>query len=436
MVYNNHKDSKSEKLFERAKKTIPGGVNSPVRAFSPFPFFTSSAKGSKIIDVDGNEYIDYCMAYGPLIFGHANKEIQEKVKAQLLNGSMFGTPTELEIEFAEILVKSVPCVEMIRVINSGTEATMHAIRAARGYTGRTKIIKFEGCYHGAHDYVLVKAGSGATTFGSPDSLGIPFDTVKNTIVLPYNDEKAFVNMINKDGDQIAAVIIEPVIGNAGVILPKDGYLKMIRQVTAEKGIVLIFDEVITGFRLGPGGAQEHYNVKPDLVTLGKIIGGGFPIGAFGGKKEIMSLISPVGKVYQAGTLSGNPISITAGLTTVKMLIEEKQKIYSQLDKSGQKMKKGLTDHIQDSKISAKINSISSMYQIFFTDKPVESYSDAKSSNLSRFTQYHRKLLEEGIFLPPSQFETCFISTSHTNDDLEKTLEIMGSTLKKMGREQK
>lgn len=436
MLTNNRQDSKSEKLFERAKKTIPGGVNSPVRAFSPFPFFTSSAKGSKILDVDGNEYIDYCMAYGPLILGHANTKIQEKVKAQLLNGSMFGTPTEIEIEFAEILAKSVPCIDMMRVINSGTEATMHAIRVARGYTGRTKIIKFEGCYHGAHDYVLVKAGSGASTFGAPDSLGIPFDTIKNTIVLPYNDEEAFLNIINKESDEIAAVIIEPVIGNAGVILPNEGYLQMIRQVTAEKGIVLIFDEVITGFRLGTGGAQEYYNVNPDLVTLGKIIGGGFPIGAFGGKKEIMSLISPVGKVYQAGTLSGNPISITAGLTAVKILIEEKQKIYSHLAELGSKMKKGLTDHVEDTKISAQINNISSMFQIFFTDKPVNSYTDAKSSDLVKFSQYHRKLLLEGVFLPPSQFETCFISTSHTDEDIEKTLEIMGAALKVIGCEQK
>lgn len=434
MIPKNRQDSKSEKLFERAKKTIPGGVNSPVRAFSPFPFFTARANGSKIEDVDGNKYIDYCMAYGPLILGHGNPKIQEKVKAQLSNGTMFGTPTELEVEFAEIIAKSVPCIDMMRVISSGTEATMHAIRVARGYTGRSKIIKFEGCYHGAHDYVLVKAGSGASTFGTPDSLGIPNDTVKNTILLPYNDEEAFVKTIEKEGNEIATVIIEPIIGNAGVILPNEGYLQMIRKITEEKGIILIFDEVITGFRLGTGGAQEHYNVTPDLVTLGKIIGGGFPIGAFGGKKEIMSLISPVGKVYQAGTLSGNPISVTAGLTAVKILIEEKQKIYGRLNELGSKMRNGLNNHIEDNKLSAQINGLSSMFQIFFTDKPVKSYSDAKSSDLNKFLKYHRKLLHNGIFLPPSQFETCFISAAHTDEDIEKTLEIMGTTLKDIGRE--
>ena len=429
----NQKASKSKKLFERAKKTIPGGVNSPVRAFSPYPFFTSSAKGSKIFDVDGNKYIDYCMAYGPLILGHGNPKIQEKVKAQLLNGSMFGTPTELEVEFAEIIAQSVPCIDMMRVINSGTEATMHAIRVARGFTSRSKIIKFEGCYHGAHDYVLVKAGSGASTFGAPDSLGVPVNTIKNTILLPFNDEEAFVNTINKEGNEIAAVIIEPVIGNAGVILPNEGYLQLIRQITEEKGILLIFDEVITGFRLGTGGAQEHYNVNPDLVTLGKIIGGGFPIGAFGGKKEIMSLISPVGKVYQAGTLSGNPISVTAGLTALKILLDERNRIYDSLRKSGEKMRKGLKEQAEDAKVPVQVNGLESMFQIFFIDKPVNNYSDAKSSDLNKFQRYRQKLLSKGIFVPPSQFETCFLSVAHTDEDTEKSLEVMSTALKEIRR---
>lgn len=434
MTQQKIKETRSQELFERAKKIMPGGVNSPVRAFSPYPFFTARAEGSKLIDVDGRTYIDYCLSYGPLILGHANPVIIEAVKEKLKDGTMYGTPTELEIEFAETVAKAVPCIEMMRAISSGTEATMHAIRAARGHTGRDKIVKFEGCYHGAHDYVLVKAGSGAATFGSPDSLGVPRDTVKNTVVLPYNDVEAFEEAVRKEGGEIAAVILEPVVGNAGVILPEKGYLQALRKITEKNGIVLIFDEVITGFRLALGGAQEYYGVKPDLVTLGKIIGGGFPIGAYGGKREIMSKISPVGPIYQAGTLSGNPVSVTAGLTVLKILMEKRYEIYGGLEKNGNKMAKGLRDYASDAGIEAQVNNVASMFQIFFTGTPVKDYASAKSSDTKRFTRYHRNLLQKGVFIPPSQFETCFLSTAHTDEDLNRTLEDMGAAINASGEE--
>jgi glutamate-1-semialdehyde 2,1-aminomutase len=423
------KVKKSEKLYKKARRLIPGGVNSPVRAYEPYPFFTSRAKGSKIYDVDGNVYIDYCMAYGPLILGHSNPEIIEAVNQQLERGAIYGTPTETEVELAELVTDIVPCMDMVRFVNSGTEATMHAIRAARGYTGKKKIIKFEGCYHGAHDYVLVKAGSGAATFGAPTSLGIPEDTIRNTIVLPFNNIESFEKAVEQNKDDVAAVIVEPIIGNAGVIPPKDGYLKKIRRITEENEIVLIFDEVITGFRLALGGAQEYYHVTPDLATLGKILGGGFPIGAFGGKREIMELISPLGKVYQAGTFSGNPISMTAGLTTLKILVKIQNDIYKRLKSMGEEIRKGVLDTVKASKIQAQVNSVESMFQIFFTDKPVVDYAAAQSADKTKFMRYWRKLLQQGIFIPPSQFETCFLSSTHTNEDITKTLEAMDSAIK-------
>jgi glutamate-1-semialdehyde 2,1-aminomutase len=424
----NDRVSESEKLFKRAQKTIPGGVNSPVRAFEPYPFFTKRAYGSKLVDVDNKEYIDYCMSYGPLILGHANPKIMNNIQNQLSDGTMYGTPTELEVEFAELVADIVPCVDMLRVVSSGTEATMHAIRVARGYTGRDKVVKFEGCYHGAHDYMLIKAGSGASTFGSPDSLGVPKDTVKNTIILPFNDISAVSRTIDKNSDDIAAIILEPVIGNSGVILPENGYLKELRKITNENEIILIFDEVITGFRLGLGGAQEHFDVIPDMVTLGKIIGGGFPIGAFGGRRDLMSQISPIGQVYQAGTLSGNPISITGGLSILKILKENSKSIYNNLNIKGEKIRNGIKDLIRDLKISAQVNGLGSMFQIFFTDNKVKNYSDAKSSDLLKFKRYHTYLLRNGIFLPPSQFETCFLSTEHTDEDLDKSLTTINDAL--------
>lgn len=420
--------SMSSELFEKAKKLIPGGVNSPVRAFQPYPFFTKTAKGSHIVDVDGNDYIDYCMGYGPLILGHAHPNVIEAVKEQLENGTLYGTPTEQEVELAELVCGAVPCVEMLRLVNTGTEATMSAIRVARGYTGRKKIVKFEGCYHGAHDCVLVKAGSGATTFGMPDSLGVPEETTQNTLVVPYNDVERFEQVIERERGRVAAVIMEPVVGNAGVILPKDGYLKRIRELTEENGIVLIFDEVINGFRLTFGGAEEYYGVVPDMVTLGKIMGGGFPLAAFGGKKEIMQLVAPVGKVYQAGTFSGNPISVAAGLATLETIRREGDSFYHELELKRRMICDAIRDLAHDAHFQIQVNGIASMFQLFFADSEIYDYESAKRADKKRFMVYQRKLLERGVFVPPSQFETCFVSSAHLREEIEKTAEAVTESL--------
>ena len=419
----------SELLFERAKKVIPGGVNSPVRAFAPYPFFTKYSKGSKLVDVDGKEYIDYCLGYGPLIFGHSHQDVIDAVTEQLRKGTLFGTPTEEEVELAELICKNVPCAEMIRLVSTGTEATMSAIRVARGYTGKQLVVKFEGCYHGAHDSVLVKAGSGATTFGMPDSLGIPGDTTRNTLVLPYNDLEVFEQTLDEQGDNVAAVIVEPVIGNAGVILPQDGFLRKIRELTKEKGVVLIFDEVITGFRLAFGGAQEYFGITPDLATFGKIMGGGFPLAAFAGKKEIMENVAPAGKVYQAGTFSGNPVSVVAGLVTLKKILRKGDSFYSTLKSKRKMICDAVEDFVVDNHFPVQVNSISSMFQFFFTENEVSDYDSAKKADKVKFMIYHKKLLENGIFVPPSQFETCFISYEHSREDIEKTVDIFEESLK-------
>lgn len=419
--------SKSQKLYESAKELMPGGVNSPVRAYEPYPFFTLRAEGSAIYDVDGNRYIDYCMAYGPLILGHAHRQVIEAVKEQLDKGSIYGTPTEAEVRLAEMVMRGFPSIEMIRLVNTGTEATMHAVRTARGYTGRKKILKFEGSYHGAHDCVLMKMGSGAATFSTPTSVGIPEETSKNTIVLPFNNTDSFQQTLDHHGEEIAAVLMEPLIGNAGPILPIEGYLQDVRKMTQRYGIVLIFDEVITGFRLAFGGAQEYFKIKPDMTTLGKILGGGFPLAAFGGKKEIMEQVSPLGKVYQAGTFSGNPISVTAGLETLKILSAEAD-IYGQLRRKGDRMRKGLLDIIEDRKIVAQVNGLESIFQIFFTKNAVLDYESAQSSDRDQFMNYQRELMKRGVFVPPSQFETCFISAAHTDADLSKSLEAMDAAI--------
>ena len=422
------KETKSQQLFERAKKVLPGGVNSPVRAFEPYLFFVESAQGSKMVDADGKTYVDYCMAYGALLLGHAYPEILEAVKNQLAKGTLYGAPTEREVEFAELISKASPCMEMLRLVNSGTEATMHAIRAARGYTNRKKIVKFEGCFHGSHDSVLVKAGSGAATFGAPNSLGVPEETTQNTIVLPYNDIEALEATFKRQGSEIAAVIVEPVLANVGLILPNKNYLSYLRKVTSEYGTVLIFDEIITGFRLAIGGAQEYFGVKPDMATLGKVLGGGFPLAAFGGKKEIMQNISPLGKVYQAGTFSGNPVSATAGFTILKILSQKRGEIYPKLEKNSTQLKKALSDLAAAHKVPAQVYNIASLYQIFFTDKPITDYACAKASNTQMFNAYFQELLRQGVFIPPSQFETCFISTAHSDEDLKKTIAAFDSAL--------
>ncbi len=421
-------NTKSKELFEKAKKVIPGGVNSPVRAFQPHPFFVESAQGSKLHGADGETYIDYCMAYGTLLLGHADSSIIHAVEEQLPKGTLYGVPTELESEFASQISKVLPCVEMLRTVNSGTEATMHSLRVARGFTGRKKIVKFEGCFHGAHDNVLVKAGSGATTFGTPTSLGIPEETTRNTIVLPYNSVEALEETVKREGNEIAAVIVEPVIGNIGLILPTEGYLNSLRKLTREYGIVLIFDEIITGFRLSLGGAQEYYNIKPDMTTLGKVLGGGFPIAVFGGKKEIMQHVSPTGKVYQAGTFSGNPVSIKAALTMLRILNEKKKEIYLTLEKNCQKLKKALSDLASNHRIEAQVHSIASMFHIFFTPQPVYDYATAQQSDTQKFQAYFRQLLRQGIFIPPSQFETCFLSNAHTEEDLKRTISAFDNAL--------
>ncbi len=428
--------SKSKTLFERAKKILPGGVNSPVRAFEPYPFFVECAQGSKMYDADSKAYVDYCMAYGALLLGHAYPEIMEAVKNQLAKGTLYGAPTEREVEFAELIQKASPCMEMLRLVNSGTEATMHAIRAARGYTGRKKIVKFEGCFHGSHDSVLVKAGSGATSFGAPNSLGIPEETTRNTIVLPYNDVEALEVAFKSEGSDIATVIVEPVLANVGLILPKKDYLSYLRKVTSDYGSVLIFDEIITGFRLALGGAQEHFNIKPDMATLGKVLGGGFPLAAFGGKKEIMQTISPVGKVYQAGTFSGNPVSATAGFTILSILSQKKNQIYPNLEKKCLELKKALSDLAASHKVSAQVYNIASLYQIFFTKEQVTDYACAKHSDAQMFTAYFHELLRQGVFIPPSQYETCFVSTAHSEEDLKFTINAFDKALEAASKERK
>ena len=415
---------KSEELFKEAQNYLPGGVDSPVRAYKPYPFFAKEAHGSKIIDVDGNSYIDYCLAYGPLVLGHANEKIMNNVAEQLKIGSAYGVPTENEIELAKLVIKKVPCAEMVRFVNSGTEATMSAIRLARAATGKKKIIKFEGSYHGAHDYVLVKSGSGAV--GLPDSPGVPEDTTKNTILVRFNNKEAVADLIEREGDDIAAIIVEPIMGNIGFIPPKGDYLKFLREITRQNDIILIFDEVITGFRIAEGGAQEYFGVTPDLVTFGKILGGGFPIGGFAGKKELMEMISPAGTVYQAGTFNGNPISITAGIAMLNQLNND---FYVESNKKGNTLRNGIQDILNDKDLDFKVAGLSSMFQIYFTDKEVYDYTSAKSADTEKFNQYFHTLLKNGVFIPPSQFECCFISSMHDGEDIQKTLEAVEKAIK-------
>jgi glutamate-1-semialdehyde 2,1-aminomutase len=415
---------RSQDLFEESKKYLPGGVDSPVRAYEPYPFFAERAEGSHIYDVDGIDYIDYCLAYGPLVLGHANPKVKEAVKEQIELGSAYGVPTGKEIELAKLVIKKVPCADMVRFVNSGTEATMSAIRLARAYNGRKKIVKFEGSYHGAHDYVLVKSGSGA--MGLPDSPGVPEETTKNTILIPFNDYDSITQLINDQKEDIAAIIVEPVMGNIGCIPPKEGYLNFLREITDENNIVLIFDEVITGFRLAEGGAQEYYGVKPDLVTMGKILGGGYPMGSLAGKKEYMEMIAPSGNVYQAGTFNGNPISVSAGLATLKQLDNS---FYKDLSDKGNYMRNGISNILDEQGLQYQVAGLSSMFQLYFTDKEVMDYKDAKTSNTDKFTKYFHNLLGAGVFIPPSQFECCFISLFHGKEELEHTLEVIEQALK-------
>lgn len=413
----------SEELFNESKKYFPGGVNSPVRAFKPYPFFVKSAGGSKITDVDEKTYIDYCLAYGPLILGHANPKVVREVSNQLTIGSAYGAPSENEIKLAKEIVDRIPSAEMLRFTNSGTEATMSAIRLARGFTGRNKIVKFEGAYHGAHDYVLVKSGSGAATL--PDSLGIPEDTTKNTLSVPFNDEEALVGLIKGEGENIACIILEVVMGNVGCIEPKKGFLEFLRKITEENGIILIFDEVITGFRVARGGAQDYYNVTPDLTTLGKIVGGGLPMGAFCGKKEIMELIAPNGPVYHAGTFSGNPISVQAGISTLQQLDD---KLYKDLERKGNFLRSNIKSIVDEQEYNVQPVGLASMFQIYFNPSEVYNYVDAQASDRRKFLRYFKSLLKEGVFIPPSQFECNFISSAHSMEDIQNTIDSIDLAL--------
>ena len=423
--------SKSEYLYKRARELIPGGVNSPVRFYSPYPLFVASAKGSRFRTVDGEEFLDYCMAYGALLDGHAYEEVVEAVQKALARGSLYGQPTEMEVELASLISSLVPSMEMVRLVNSGTEATMHSLRLARAFTGRQKILKFEGGYHGAHDSVLVKAGSGASSLGIPNSEGITKDVAKDTLVAKFNDEEMSNRIIEDHTHELAAVIIEPVMGNMGPILPRPGFLETLRKITQENGVVLIFDEVITGFRVALGGAQEYFRIRPDMTVLGKILGGGLPIGAFGGRREFMEKLAPLGGVYQAGTYSGNPVSVAASLATLQSLKRRAGQLYPKLERTGEQVRWGISDVIGSAKLAAQVNGLSSMFQIFFTDHPVIDYDSAKKSDTTRFDKYFQSLLASRVFVPPSQFETCFLATSHNDDEIQVTLEAIGSALSKL-----
>lgn len=418
----------SKKLFDDAKKCLVGGVDSPVRAMKPYPFFVKKAKGCNLVDVDDKTYIDYCLGYGPLILGHANQAVIEAVKKQLDEGSLYGAPTEQEVELAKKITKHLPSTEMVRFMSTGTEATMGAIRLARGVSGKKRIIKFEGAFHGAHDYVLVKAGSGATTHGIPTSAGVPKDTTKNTLLAQFNSVKSVEKIVKRYTGDIACLILEPIIGNAGCIMPEEGYLEFLRQITLDNDILLIFDEVITGFRLGLGGAQEHYNIRPDITTLGKILGGGLPIGAIASSREIMEHMAPLGDVYQAGTFNGNPLSVTAGIAALNEL--EKPGVYDKLASLGDRMRNGLQDISDKLHIETQIYGIASMFQMYFTAEKVTDYTSALRANKDFFLKYQRELLKRGVFLPPSQYECNFISTAHSEGTIDRTLEKVEDSLRK------
>ncbi len=412
----------SARLFERAKGVIPGGVNSPVRAFRSVggtPLFIAAANGAIITDADGHSYIDYLGSWGPMILGHAHPEVIAAIRAAAERGTSYGAPTELEIELAEEVIAAFPSIEKLRLTSSGTEATMSALRLARGFTGRPKIVKFEGCYHGHGDSLLVRAGSGVATLGLPDSPGVLPELAKATITVPFNDVAALERIFNEAGSEIAAVIIEPVAGNMGCVPPREGFLQKVRQLTAMHGAVLIFDEVMTGFRIARGGAQELYGIKPDLTCLGKIIGGGLPVGAFGGRKEIMDLVAPAGPVYQAGTLSGNPLAVTAGLTTLRLL--KQLNPYAQLEKATARLVEGMTEAAREAGVTTVSNRVGSMFTTFFTSEAVVDWTTANRSDRGAFARFFHAMLEEGVYLAPSQFEAAFVSTAHSDEIIEKSI---------------
>lgn len=424
---------KSKTAFKEAQKLMPGGVNSPVRAFKSVdmdPIFMERGKGSKIFDIDGNEYIDYVLSWGPLILGHTNDRVVESLKKVAEYGTSFGAPTEVENELAKLVIDRVPSVEIVRMVSSGTEATMSALRLARGYTGRNKILKFEGCYHGHGDSLLIKAGSGVATLGLPDSPGVPEGIAKNTITVPYNDLESVKLAFQQFGEDIAGVIVEPVAGNMGVVPPQEGFLQGLRDITEQYGSLLIFDEVMTGFRVDYNCAQGYFGVTPDLTCLGKVIGGGLPVGAYGGKAEIMEQIAPSGPIYQAGTLSGNPLAMTAGLETLKQLTPES---YKDFIKKGDRLEEGISKAAEAHGIPHTFNRAGSMIGFFFTNEPVINYETAKSSDLKLFASYYKGMANEGVFLPPSQFEGLFLSTAHTDEDIENTIQAAEKVFAEISR---
>lgn len=423
--------SKSEELFSRAQNVMPGGVNSPVRAFKAVgghPLFIKKGQGARITDVDDSEFIDYVSSWGPLIFGHAHPEIVEAICHQAGLGTSFGASTKLEIILAEKVVQAVPSMDVVRMVNSGTEAVMSAIRLARGITGRDKILKFEGCYHGHADSMLVKAGSGLISLGIPECPGIVADLAKNTLTLPYNDSASVDNLFSEQGDEIACIIVEPIAGNMGVVPPQPGFLQTLRDVTSQSGALLIFDEVISGFRVGLGGAQELYDIQPDMTCLGKIIGGGLPVGAYGGSKEIMAQVSPTGSIYQAGTLSGNPLAMAAGIKMLDLL--SAPGVYEDLERKSEKLCAGFKDNIRKLGVDARFTRVGSMFSMFFTKDEIVNFHSVKTCDTEFFKRYFNAMLDAGIYIAPSQFEAGFMSAVHTEEDINQTIEANYVALKK------
>jgi glutamate-1-semialdehyde 2,1-aminomutase len=421
-------DETSSRLLERAERLLPGGVNSPVRAFRAVggaPVFVSSAKGSKLMSVDGHEYIDYVGSWGPAILGHAYPDVVRAVQAKAESGLGFGAPTEAEVQFAEALIERYPSLHMLRCVSSGTEATMSALRAARGFTQRDVIVKFDGCYHGHSDALLVKAGSGLATFGNPDSAGVPAGIVATTASLPFNDPNALGELFARDGDRIAAVIVEPVVGNMGLVPPQPGFLERILELCQQHGAVSIFDEVMTGSRLSAGGAQGLFGMTPDMTCLGKVVGGGMPLAVYGGKREIMERIAPLGPVYQAGTLSGSPLAVAAGLATLAALTPA---VYERLEAASSRLQVGLERALRDARVDGVVQRVGSMLTLFFHRGPVRSWTDAAESDRERFARFHRGLLARGVYFPPSQFEAAFVSAAHSDEDIERTIEAARAAL--------
>ena len=422
----------STEWFRRAVMVIPGGVNSPVRAFRAVggePLFIRSARGAYLEDVDGNRFIDYVGSWGPMILGHAHPEVVRAVEEAVRKGTSYGAPTSLEVEMAEAISEALPSIEQVRMTSSGTEATMSAIRLARAFTGRRKVVKFEGCYHGHADALLVRAGSGVATLGLPDSPGVLPDVAAQTLVLPFNDERALEQAFEVHGEDIACVIIEPIVGNMGCVLPKPGFLSKVRELTERRGALLIFDEVITGFRVGYHGAQGLYGIRPDLTCLGKIIGGGLPVGAFGGRGEIMRWLAPEGPVYHAGTLSGNPLAIAAGLATLRVLKRERETLYPRLERLTTRLAEGIAAEAERCGVPVRVNHIASMLTIFFTDREVTDWTSAATTDRERFRRFFHVLLERGVYWPPSPFETAFVSAAHEEAEIEATLEAVREAMR-------